>query len=325
MAAVTTQESPVDRPAVRHPDTLELPPNQWADLDGPVRYVDFGGPADGPVVVCVHGLGGSLVNWLALAPRLTNRCRVYALDLAGHGLTEAAGRGTDVHSNRRLLDRFVREIVGGPVILIGNSMGGLITLLEADKAQDLISGMVLLDPALPRPGLERPDPMVAKSFALYALPMLGERFLKKRNRTLSPEQLVQETLALCCVDPTRVPDEVRQASVELVIARKDQKAPEKAFLGAARSLLKLLARPKRYLATIGRVPQPALLIFGAKDRLVPLASGRRAAQSRPDWRFEVHPDLGHVPMLEDADWTAGLVLDWLAREGAPAAAAASRS
>jgi pimeloyl-ACP methyl ester carboxylesterase len=204
-------------------------------------------------------------------------------------------------------------------------MGGLITLLEADQARERVTGMVLLDPALPRPGLERPDPLVAKSFALYALPMLGERFLRKRNRTLSPEQLVQETLSLCCVDPGRVPEEVRRASVELVIARKDQKSPEKAFLGAARSLLKLLARPKRYLATINRTPQPALLIFGAKDRLVPLASGRRAAERRPDWRFEVHPDLGHVPMLEDAEWTAGRVLDWLSQEGATAAAAATRS
>lgn len=324
MAEVTTQES--KRPAEPdQPVELVLPANQWADLDGPVRYVDFGGPAAGPVVVCVHGLGGSLVNWLALAPRLTSTCHVYALDLAGHGLTEAAGRGTDVHSNRRLLDRFLREVIGGPVILIGNSMGGLITLLEADKGADLVTGMVLLDPALPRPGLQRPDPMVAKSFALYALPMIGERFLRKRNRTLSPEQLVQETLALCCVDPGRVPDEVRRASVELVLARKGQRSPEKAFLGAARSLLKLLARPKRYLATISRTTQPALLIFGARDRLVPLASGQSAARRRPDWRFEVHPDLGHVPMLEDADWTAGLVLDWLASQGAPAAAAATRS
>jgi pimeloyl-ACP methyl ester carboxylesterase len=287
-----------------------------------VRYVDFGGPADAPLLVCVHGLGGSLVNWLALAPRLTDSYRVLALDLAGHGLSEARGRGTDVHSNRRLLDRFLREVVGQPVVLIGNSMGGLITLLEADKGGDMVTGMVLVDPALPRPGAAKPDPMVGRAFAAYALPLIGERFLRKRNRTLSPDQLVAETLALCCVEPGRVPEAVRRASVELVVERKGQKDPEKAFLGAARSLLKLLARPKRYLATISRVPQPALLLFGARDRLVPLASGDRAARRRPDWRYEVHPDLGHVPMLEDAEWTAGVVRDWLGGPGAAAAQAA---
>ena len=44
------------------------PESRWADLDGPVHYLDFGGPADGPLVVCVHGLGGSAVNWAAVAP-----------------------------------------------------------------------------------------------------------------------------------------------------------------------------------------------------------------------------------------------------------------
>lgn len=322
LVRVTTQ-SP--HPPVPEGDVvLTLPESQWVDLDGPVRFVDFGGPANGPLIVCVHGLGGSLINWLALAPRLTGTCRVLALDLAGHGLTEAKGRGTDVHSNRRLLDRFLREVTDGPVLLIGNSMGGLITLLEAEQSPDVVAGMVLVDPALPAAGLSRPDPTVAKNFATYALPMFGERMLRKRNRTLSPEQLVGETLALCCVDPDRVPAEVKRASAELVRQRKGHDQPEKAFLGAARSLLKLLARPKRYLRAIAAVTQPTLLVFGAKDRLVPVGSGERAARSRPDWRFEVHPDLGHVPMLEDAGWTARLVLDWLATQGT-AAADATRS
>jgi pimeloyl-ACP methyl ester carboxylesterase len=72
------------------------------DLNGPVRYLDFGGPADGPVIVCVHGLGGSAVNWTAVAPLMTGTCRVLAPDLAGHGLTQSLGRGTDVASNRAL-------------------------------------------------------------------------------------------------------------------------------------------------------------------------------------------------------------------------------
>jgi pimeloyl-ACP methyl ester carboxylesterase len=288
-----------------------------------VHYVDFGGPADGPLVVCVHGLGGSHVNWMALAPRLTATCRVLALDLAGHGLTEALGRGTDVHSNRRLLDRFVREVAGAPALLFGNSMGGLITLLEANRSPDVVSGMVLIDPALPRPGLQRPDPMVARAFAAYALPLVGERVLRTRYRKLSPEQLVDDTLTLCCVDPGRVPAEVKRASVALIEKRQGQQAPEKAFLGAARSLLKLLARPKRYLAAIDSVPQPTLLLFGDKDRLVPVEAGRKAARRRPDWRFEVRPDVGHVPMLEDAQWTAEQILAWLSGPGAPAARAAT--
>jgi alpha/beta hydrolase fold len=66
--------------------------SRWIDLDGPVHYVDFGGPEDGPGIVCVHGLGGSAVNWSAIAPLLTGRYRLLAPDLAGHGLTRPAAR-----------------------------------------------------------------------------------------------------------------------------------------------------------------------------------------------------------------------------------------
>src|SRR5262249_62070596 len=83
---------------------------------GLVRFLDFGGPADGPLIVCVHGLGGSAVNWTAIAPLLTGTCRVLAPDLAGHGLTQSLRCGTGVASNRALLHRFIRSVAGGPVI-----------------------------------------------------------------------------------------------------------------------------------------------------------------------------------------------------------------
>ena len=84
--------------------------SRWADLGGPLHYLDFGGPAGGPLIVCVHGLGGSAANWVALAPLLTGGCRVVAPDLAGHGLTQSRGRGTGVAANRALLHRFLASV-----------------------------------------------------------------------------------------------------------------------------------------------------------------------------------------------------------------------
>ncbi len=46
------------------------------DLDGPVRHLDLGGPVDAPVVLCVHGLGGSALNWGLLAPLLSDSHRI---------------------------------------------------------------------------------------------------------------------------------------------------------------------------------------------------------------------------------------------------------
>src|SRR5512140_2868789 len=57
---------------------------RWVDLDGPVHYLDSGGPAEAPMVVCAHGLTGSAATWSAIAPQLTGRYRVLAPDLSGH-------------------------------------------------------------------------------------------------------------------------------------------------------------------------------------------------------------------------------------------------
>src|SRR5256885_14817167 len=71
------------------------------DLDGPVHYADFGG--SGRPIVLVHGLGGPHLNWLAVAPGLTPRARVLALDLARLRRTPTAGRTARVGANRKLL------------------------------------------------------------------------------------------------------------------------------------------------------------------------------------------------------------------------------
>ena len=141
----------------------------WTDIGGPVHYLDFGGPAGGPVIVAVHGLEGCAVNWSALAPLLTDRYRVLAPDLAGHGFTRSAGRGVDVTSNRVLLHRFIEEVAGSPVILMGNSMGGMISLSEAAAAPGTVAGLILVDPAVPFVPV-RPDPSSSRcSWSTWSL------------------------------------------------------------------------------------------------------------------------------------------------------------
>ena len=170
----------------------------WTDIGGPVHYLDYGGPEGAPVIVAVHGLEGCAVNWSALAPLLTDRYRVLAPDLAGHGFTRSAGRGVDVTSNRALLHRFIEEVAGSPVILMGNSMGGMISLSEAAAAPDTVTGLILLDPAVPFAPV-RPDPSIIMMFLVNMIPGLGERMISRR-RQFSPEQLVAGVLETVCAD-----------------------------------------------------------------------------------------------------------------------------
>lgn len=290
------------------PDTVR---SATVDLAGPTHYFDFGGPEDGPTIVCVHGLGGAAWNWAAVAPFLTDRYRVLAVDLAGHGRTPAAGRKTTVSANRRLLERFVREVAGAPVVLMGNSMGGAISLLAAAAAPELVSGLVLVDPALPRPALAPIDPRVALTFAAMSLPGVGEVAMNRRRRRRTPEQQVRETLALCCVDPSRIPPEVLALGIALTEERLGQPSGPGDFLDAARSLVRMLARSRKFRAAMAQVSAPVLLIHGDRDRLVSVRVAQAVAAANPHWRFEIAERIGHVPQLEAPEWTAALVLDWL--------------
>src|ERR1700739_1006792 len=251
--------------------------SHFSDTPGPVHWVDFGGPAGVPPIVMVHGLGGSHLNWVRIARPLAERNRVIAIDLPGFGFSPAAGRRTTIEANTEVLDRFINETLGGPVILMGNSMGGAITILESAASPQAVAAVVLVDPALPRP-VEVPDPQVAAQFMMYALPGVGEAFMAISRRSRTDRELVEQVVNLCFADPRRSSPEVMNASTEMLTHRRRfMPSQDAAFLQAARSLLRAGLRPGQFKNTMRSLVQPVLLIHGDRDRLGAGAGARRAA------------------------------------------------
>jgi len=284
--------------------------SKTVDVDGlAVHYLEFGGA--GEPMVLVHGLGGSAVNWLAVGDRLAQTGhRVLALDLAGFGRTPLTGRKATVKSNAALLDRFLEEVAGAPAVLVGNSMGGLISVLEAADHPQRVSRLVLVDPALPGSRRRRVDLTVWMFFAFLLTPLAAEAVLRRRSRRLGPERVVARTLKVCCTDPAAVPAEIVEAHVELVRQRQSMPWSERALVQAARSLLALLARG-RFDSRLDSVGCPVLLVHGRDDRVVPVETSLVVAQGRPRWRVEVLDGVGHVPMLEAPDLFLKFVQDFL--------------
>jgi pimeloyl-ACP methyl ester carboxylesterase len=293
---------------------------------GEVHYLDFGVPAAGddaeqtgrPPIIAVHGLGGSALNWLRVGPALAERTRVIALDLPGFGLSFPRGRSGSVASNADVLDAFIATVAGGRAVLVANSMGGLIAMRQASRHPETVAGLALLDPVLPRPRGGKLDRQVAAVFLLYLTPWVGSRYLASRRTQLSPRQSVLDTLTLCCVDPGAVPAEFIDAAVTLAERRHvagDGFTPaqlDRAFLQAARSLIRAGARRNAYAAMMRRVTAPVVLLHGGKDRLVPVAAARAAAAALPAWTYHEYADVGHVPMIEIPDEVVARVDDLLA-------------
>ena len=190
---------------------LELPPTQTIDLDGPVVYRSWAGPSD-TTFVLVHGLGGSHLNWLQVAEGLSGLGRVVALDLPGFGRSPAAGRGTRVMDLRRSLARFIDEAASGRVVVVGNSMGGLIASVEAAVEPDRVTGLVLSASVFPWTRGSLPHPAVLAAFSLYGLDGVGERLVRARRRSMSPEAFVRVGLRLLTPDPGVIPEEVDPAA-----------------------------------------------------------------------------------------------------------------
>ncbi len=293
---------------------LDLPELSTIDLDGPVRYRAWDGPTEATFVL-IHGLGGSHLNWVQVAPGLAGLGRVLAIDLPGFGTSPRAGRGSRLMDERRVLSRLIQELGSGHLIVCGNSMGGAIGILQAAVEPSTVAGLVLTSSVMPWVRGGFPHPAVMAAFALYDLAGAGERLIRARMQRMSPEHVVRLGYRMVAVDPDAIPDDIVQLSVELVRERQhDPDAPD-AFLEAARSMLRLGKRPDLIDRAMGGVRCPVLVLHGRRDRFVPAAFAEAALREHPAWRGRIFPDLGHAPQMEApgrwltevADWYAELV------------------
>ena len=286
-----------------------------ADLDGPVHYIDYGGDGNPPMLM-VHGLGGSALNWMAVGPELATRYHAIAIDLAGFGQTPLYHRSATVMANAKLLHHFIERVIGEPVSLMGNSMGGHIAVIEAADHPRSVTELTLVDPAVGIP-VRRQHPVMLGLVAAISIPGLAEAFFERRLQVLGPERLVQQTLALVSADPSRVDPKVVEAHVQLTRERSRlARQNSRAFLQASRSIGLRMADP-RFWTRVRRVTAPTLVIHGSRDRVIPLAAAMELIRRRPDWKLRVLDGVGHVPMMETPDLVLSVLFEWLAYRIAP--------
>lgn len=287
------------------------------DLDGPVHWIHWQGPADSQAdpMLLVHGLGGSHLNWLDVGRAWSVDRDVYAVDVRGFGLTAGFPRDTTVLANRDLVVSFINQVIGRPVVIVGNSMGGMISAFTAASRPDLVTACILIDPALPL-ARTRPDPKVAARFAVFAVPGVAERAMRRARETVPAEMMARDLIDLCFadrerIDPTMLETTVRMARVR-GSAEADQGDLERGFTRAARSLLRILGQRGRYFRMLASINVPVLLLHGDKDRLVSVAAARDAARRNPDWTYVEFSGVGHTPQLEVPDEVIPVVEGWLA-------------
>jgi len=271
-----------------------------------LHLADFGGA--GPTALLVHGLGGSHANFSSLGPLLAARMRVLALDLPGFGLSHP-GASCSVPAFVDAVGRVIDAIGAGeiegaslPLTLVGNSMGGAVSILaasqrSAEPRDGAVARLILVCPALPFARPRDADPRFMLLIASAMLPGY-DAFLRRRLRQAGPAALVHEMLKLTCADRRRVEASAIADMVALAERRAGFAWMATSFSEAARSIARTLLSRRGYEAAMRSVRAPVLLVHGDRDRLVPVSSARAAAAACPSWALEIYEGVGHVPQLE---------------------------
>lgn len=279
---------------------------RWVDCDGRfVHTVDWEpktvDPTAAPVVL-VHGLGGSTISWELVGQELSDRLRtrVTALDLPGFGKTRCPERPTGFEAHRHVVKTLLTE--RGPAIVVGNSMGGAITVSLAQRHPELVRAMVLVNAAYPRPSGNFDQLTRTAKFAALTFPKAATPVVNARARRLGPVGLVDATMLFVLSDPKRLDVGLRDRLIELASLRQSYPEAAVAYAQSGGTLFRYLAFRMR--SDLDTVAVPTLVMHGTRDRLVPVSFARAVAQRRNDWTYHELNDCGHAPHLE---WPARFV------------------
>jgi pimeloyl-ACP methyl ester carboxylesterase len=274
--------------------------SRFAEVGGVrLHYQEKGG---GPALVLIHGNNSSAYTWKDVFERLAAEFRVVAVDLKGFGFSgKPAGGDYRAEAQAALVVGLLDQLKIGRAVFVGNSLGGGVALAAAINHPERVAGLVLVDSvafSAPR-GASLAPAYVHWPFVGSALTALA----------LTSDRLVRDGLLKSFHDQSKVTDE-RVAAYYLPLTTR---AGQRAALEVRRQ--RHLERVEKLL---GRVTQPALLIWGADDRLILLEDGRRLQASLPDARLVVFDDCGHLPQEEMPERFATEVIAFASRFKTPA-------
>lgn len=273
------------------------PPSDFLEL-GPqlLHYRDEGPKDDAQPLLLLHGSGSSLHSWEGWLPTLRAQGRrVVSLDLPGFGLSGPAASGdySDA-AYLALLERLMQELRLPRAVLVGQGLGAQLAWQLALRAPDRVAGLVLLNA-----GAREFRPEAAPlAFTLTRLP--GASWLAEG---LLPRHLLAQALREAYGQPARLRAETIERYFELAL-REGNRAALVRLLDQRQAPQDLTP-----LAGLGRTP--TLILWGARDRLLPLEDGLALQAAIPGARLQRFDTLGHLPQEEDAAATVAAMAEFL--------------
>lgn len=224
------------------------------------------GPETGVPVVFLHGLVGLNEHWEDLVHKIKHRARCLCLELP---LLQTPAHDCSIEGITRLTERFLREEVGEPVVLVGNSFGGHVALRLAIQQPQMLKGLVL-----------------AGSSGLIEESIVSTVEIRPTRGWLHAK------IAELYFDPSNV----REQDVDRAYAALSQRGSVRAMVKLSRS-----ARRDVLRGQVGQIKAPTLLVWGKQDVVTPPKAAVSFAELIPGSKLVWIDKCGHVPMAEGAE------------------------
>ncbi|WP_017297778.1 alpha/beta fold hydrolase [Nodosilinea nodulosa] len=275
-----------------------------------IRYWFHPGPGDAnvPPMLLLHGFGANLNQWRHNLPALSQVAPVYAIDLLGFGDSEKAATLYGAELWAAQVAEFIQGVIGQPVALVGHSLGALVALTVTHNHADWVKQLALV--TLPLEA-NRED-LVAGWLA--ALSLRIESLVANPLLLRSLFSLIRRpgVLRQVLTSIYTVPDRVDEELVNLFALPPRDRGAARALCYLVRSRTQSSFSPS-VKDLVAELTVPTLLLWGDRDRVVPVAQAQGLAALSPLLTTDILPGVGHCLYDEvEADFNRRM-LDWLSK------------
>jgi pimeloyl-ACP methyl ester carboxylesterase len=277
----------------------------WTWRDYQVYYVKAGSRTDRPPLLLVHGFGASTDHWAKNVAGLGEDFEVFAIDLLGFGRSTKADTqySGDLWCNQ--LKDFITEVIGRPAVIVGNSIGGYVTLATNALFPEVTRGAMLLNPAggfsSERGGESQPQ---RQKFLSQVLQRVFKQDLAMwlTFKAVHRRGFIRKTLRNAYVNQAEVTEEL----VENIYRPACDP-------GASRAFARMFQSPpgEPVDVQLGRLKNPLFVVWGEKDPFVgnPQARNEKYLAGFPGLR-SAFVNAGHCPHDDVPEIVNGLIREW---------------
>ena len=259
-------------------------------------------------VVLIHGFGASFYHWRKNIPELAQNSRVYAIDLLGFGQSEKPTPGVGASYTfetwgQQIID-FCREVVGGPAVLVGNSIGCIVAMQAAVDAPEWVSGVALLNCSL---RLLHDRKRATQPFYKQLAPLLQNVLQVKPIGKFFFQQIAQpKTVKKILLQAYKRPEAVTDELVNYLLAPASE--PEAADVFLAFTAYSQGPLPEDLFPHLSC---PAIVLWGSADPWEPIALGRAFEAYPAVEQFVELEGLGHCPQDEAPEIVNPILTTWI--------------